>query len=78
MYRKKEKPYHIDYCFASDSIASNGFKLSIEHINKWIEISDHVPMIVDLISLNESSTNDFSLAHFVKGISNNSFASKFS
>ncbi|MCK5367221.1 MAG: endonuclease/exonuclease/phosphatase family protein [Cyclobacteriaceae bacterium] len=75
MYRKKEKPYHIDYCFASDSIISNGFKLSIENINKWIEISDHVPMIVDLISLNESSINDFSLAYFVKDKLNQLFPS---
>jgi exonuclease III len=48
MYRKINKPYHIDYCFASDSIISQGFKISIENISNWSDLSDHVPMIVDL------------------------------
>lgn len=47
MYRKKEKPYHIDYCFASEHFVKNNYQLKLENCDDWISISDHVPMIID-------------------------------
>lgn len=44
MYRKQEKPYHIDYAFSDLSC-----RLSIEQNSEWLNYSDHVPLIVDLI-----------------------------
>ncbi len=48
MYRNIEKPYHIDYVFASDNIIKNGYNLTLEPSDKWIDKSDHVPLILDL------------------------------
>jgi len=48
MYRKIDKPYHIDYFFASDLIIESGFKISIGKIENWIDLSDHVPLTIDL------------------------------
>ncbi len=50
MYRKTEKPYHIDYFFASNSIIKDGFEISIGEAKNWIDISDHVPLILELKS----------------------------
>ncbi len=68
MYRNIEKPYHIDYIFASENILKNGYNLAIEDTNRWIDKSDHVPLILD-ISPFESSVSikhthhDFALRH---------------
>jgi len=43
LYRHKDKPYHLDYCFASDH-----FKLKTVKVgghNKWNQYSDHVPLM---------------------------------
>ncbi len=48
MYRKTEKPYHIDYFFASNSIIKDGFEISIGKAENWIDLSDHVPLTVEL------------------------------
>ena len=48
MYRKIEKPYHIDYCFASEEIINSGFDLSIGKVNDWIGLSDHTPITVKI------------------------------
>jgi len=48
MYRKTEKPYHIDYFFASDLIIKDGFEISIGKAENWIDLSDHVPLTLDL------------------------------
>ncbi|OJU28512.1 MAG: exonuclease [Sphingobacteriales bacterium 41-5] len=48
MYRNIEKPYHIDYVFASNNIIRNGYKLTLETSEKWIDKSDHVPLILDV------------------------------
>lgn len=48
MYRNLEKPYHIDYVFASQSIIKNGYKLTLGDSARWIDKSDHVPLILDL------------------------------
>ncbi|MBI1222893.1 MAG: hypothetical protein GC180_09845 [Bacteroidetes bacterium] len=46
MYRKVEKPYHIDYCFASADFFNAGFDIQLGKPNEWLEHSDHVPMII--------------------------------
>ncbi|MBF2707170.1 endonuclease/exonuclease/phosphatase family protein [Flavobacterium soyangense] len=48
MYRKIEKPYHIDYCFASSEFLKTGFDIQLCKPNEWLEHSDHVPMIIQL------------------------------
>lgn len=47
MYRKKDKPYHIDYCFASEKILKSDYKLTLGQVDNWIDLSDHVPMIIE-------------------------------
>lgn len=48
MYRNIEKPYHIDYVFASQNIIENGYKLTLETSENWIDKSDHIPLILDV------------------------------
>ena len=46
MYRYKNKPYHIDYCFASKIILSKLKVVEIGEHEDWCKHSDHVPVIV--------------------------------
>jgi exonuclease III len=46
MYRRKDKPYHIDYCFASEDFADKLQSVEIGEYDFWIKYSDHVPVIV--------------------------------
>lgn len=48
LYRKLERPYHIDYAF----IAKNLLQVATFTIGKheWLEFSDHLPLIIDLTS----------------------------
>ncbi len=48
MYRKTEKPYHIDYFFASDLIIKDGFEIKVGKAENWIDLSDHVPLTLEL------------------------------
>ena len=48
MYRKRNKPYHIDYCFASKTIMDGGYTFVIGDYESWIDKSDHTPIIVEL------------------------------
>jgi exonuclease III len=48
MYRNIEKAYHIDYVFASHNIIENGYNLTLETSENWIDKSDHIPLILDL------------------------------
>ncbi len=45
MYKKREKSYHIDYCFASASFIKCLTSVEIGTYKKWIKHSDHVPLI---------------------------------
>ena len=45
LYKQKDKPYHIDYCFASKDLAERLYDLEIGSYEQWIKYSDHVPMI---------------------------------
>jgi exodeoxyribonuclease III len=46
MYRHKDKPYHIDYCFVSADLAENLQDVEIGDYDFWCSYSDHVPVIV--------------------------------
>jgi exonuclease III len=47
MYRHKDKPYHIDYCFVSEDLAVRLKSVDIGEYDYWIKYSDHVPLIVN-------------------------------
>ena len=47
MYRKKEKPYHIDYSFVSQSLLP-GAACSIGDPATWLDVSDHMPLVVEI------------------------------
>jgi exodeoxyribonuclease-3 len=46
MYRHKDKPYHVDYCFVSADMADKIQSVEIGNFDFWIKYSDHVPVIV--------------------------------
>jgi exonuclease III len=46
MYRHKDKPYHIDYCFVSADLASKIQSVEIGRHKFWCRYSDHVPVMV--------------------------------
>ncbi len=46
MYRHKNKPYHIDYCFTSADMAKKIQSVEIGLYEDWIKYSDHVPVAV--------------------------------
>ena len=46
MYRHKDKPYHIDYCFVSEDLIKKLQSVEIGEYDFWIQYSDHVPVIV--------------------------------
>lgn len=43
-YKDKSKPYHIDYCFASEHFEIN--KVEIGKYTDWIQYSDHMPLSI--------------------------------
>ena len=45
MYRHFDKPYHIDYCFASREICRHLQAVEIGEYDFWKAYSDHVPVI---------------------------------
>ena len=47
LQRNKNKPYHIDYCFASADILGKLQNLEIGTYEKWITYSDHLPLIIN-------------------------------
>ena len=46
LYRHKDKPYHIDYCFASKDLLDKVSSVEIGDFDDWIKYSDHVPVVV--------------------------------
>ncbi len=44
LHRKLDKPYHIDYIFASEEFSKSLKVFSIGQPEKWIEKSDHMPV----------------------------------
>lgn len=48
LYRNKDKPYHLDYCFVSADLAGKVQSVEIGDYDSWIKYSDHVPVIVTI------------------------------
>lgn len=46
LYRNLEKPYHIDYCFASADLLEKVKQVEIGSYEKWCVHSDHSPVCV--------------------------------
>ncbi|MEO5777983.1 MAG: endonuclease/exonuclease/phosphatase family protein [Flavobacterium sp.] len=47
LHRNKEKPYHLDYCFASGKFWEKGFSVTIGDFDEWIKLSDHLPIEIE-------------------------------
>ena len=48
MYRKENKPYHVDYIFVKNELLKNTWKLKIGNYKDWREYSDHMPLQLEL------------------------------
>lgn len=48
LQRNLNKPYHIDYCFASGNILDKVQNVEIGVFENWIAYSDHTPLTVDI------------------------------
>ena len=46
LYRHKDKPYHLDYCFASVDLAERLTSVEVGDHGFWTKYSDHVPVMV--------------------------------
>jgi exodeoxyribonuclease-3 len=46
LYRHEDKPYHIDYCFASGDMTKKIRSVEIGDYEFWTKYSDHVPLMV--------------------------------
>jgi exonuclease III len=47
LYRHENKPYHLDYCFASKDLIRGLKHVEMGAHEKWCTHSDHLPLIVD-------------------------------
>ncbi len=47
LQRNRDKAYHIDYAFASREFHNNS-KVAIGNMEDWLEVSDHMPLILDI------------------------------
>ena len=46
LYRHKDKPYHIDYCFASKNFIDKIESVEVGKYEDWVNHSDHKPLSV--------------------------------
>ena len=46
LYRHENKPYHIDYCFASANLISKLTNVEVGKYEQWKMHSDHKPLII--------------------------------
>lgn len=46
MHRKINRPYHIDFCFASKNLIDRIINVEVGEYEKWTKLSDHKPLIV--------------------------------
>lgn len=51
LYRHKDKPYHLDYCFVSADIAQKLKTVTVGTHRYWTKYSDHVPVMVEFETL---------------------------
>ena len=47
LYRHENKPYHLDYCFASTDFIENLESVAIGNYQDWTMYSDHKPLIIN-------------------------------
>jgi exodeoxyribonuclease-3 len=47
LYKKFEKPYHLDYCFVSSDLILKLTSVEIGEHAAWKSHSDHLPLVVD-------------------------------
>ncbi|MBS1530556.1 MAG: endonuclease/exonuclease/phosphatase family protein [Bacteroidetes bacterium] len=47
LYRHLDKPYHLDYCFASNDLLKKMTHVEIGTHKQWCAYSDHTPLLVD-------------------------------
>jgi len=47
LHRNIEKPYHLDYCFASSELYEQIKSMEVGNYDDWIAYSDHTPLIID-------------------------------
>ncbi|MEO8712159.1 MAG: endonuclease/exonuclease/phosphatase family protein [Parafilimonas sp.] len=47
LQKKSFKPYHIDYCFASEDLIDKVQTVEIGAYEKWTKYSDHSPLIIN-------------------------------
>ena len=55
LQRNRNKPYHIDYCFASADICDGLIKMEMGTFENWIEYSDHIPIMINVDHKKSSS-----------------------
>lgn len=46
MHRKIDRPYHIDFCFASKNLINKMDNVKVGKYNNWAKYSDHIPLTV--------------------------------
>ncbi len=45
LHRNIQKPYHLDYCFASNDLVKNLLTVEVGEHSFWAKYSDHVPVM---------------------------------
>ena len=48
MYRHRDKPYHLDYCFMSNNLLKHLSSVEVGSYKDWCAYSDHTPLIASL------------------------------
>lgn len=48
MHRKIDRPYHIDYCFASNNLINKISNVEIGEYQRWTKYSDHAPLSIEI------------------------------
>ena len=48
LHRKQERPYHIDYAFASTHLFDSSSEINVGSSEKWLQYSDHMPLLFEI------------------------------
>ncbi len=49
LHKNLDKPYHIDYCFASSIFVNKLKSIIVEPFENWKNLSDHCPVIIEFL-----------------------------
>jgi exonuclease III len=52
MYRKRDRGFHIDYCFAPRKWINHIKAVSVGSYEEWGKVSDHSPIFVEFVGQN--------------------------